>query len=39
MVYNDLKLLHLVITFLVARSFIERPKESNSIEHQLSIVN
>jgi hypothetical protein len=26
MVYNGLKLLHLVITFLVARSFTDRPK-------------
>jgi hypothetical protein len=39
MVYIGLELLHLVITFLVARSFTERPEESNSIEHQLSVVN
>jgi hypothetical protein len=30
---------HLVIMFLVARSFTEGPKGSNSIEHQLSMVN
>jgi hypothetical protein len=36
MVYSGPELLHLVITFLVARSFIDR---SNSIEHQLIVVN
>jgi hypothetical protein len=37
--YIGLELLHLVITFLVARSFTDRSKGSNSIEHQLSVVN
>jgi hypothetical protein len=39
MVYNGLEVLHLVITFLVARSLKDRPKGSNSIEHQLLVVN
>jgi hypothetical protein len=39
MVYNDPELLHLVVTFLIARSFTDRSKGSNSIEHQLSVVN
>jgi hypothetical protein len=39
MVYISRELLHLVITFLVPRSFTERPKGSNSIEHQLSVIN
>jgi hypothetical protein len=39
MVYSGPELLHLVITFLVARSFIDRSKGSNSIEHQLTVVN
>jgi hypothetical protein len=33
MVYSGPELLHLVIAFLEARSFIDRPKGSNSIEH------
>jgi hypothetical protein len=38
-VYNGLKLLHLVITFMVVRSFIDGANGSNFIEHQLSVVN
>jgi hypothetical protein len=37
-VYSGLMLFDLVITFLVVRSFTDKPKESNSIEHQLSVV-
>jgi hypothetical protein len=36
--YRGPELLHLVITFCVERSFTERPNESNSMEHQLSVV-
>jgi hypothetical protein len=39
MVYSSSELLHLVIMFLVARSFIDMQKGSNSIEYQLSVVN
>jgi hypothetical protein len=38
MVYRGPKLSHLVIMFVVKRSFTERPKGSNSIEHQLLVV-
>jgi hypothetical protein len=38
MVYRGPKLSHVVIMFLVERSFTESPKGSNSIEHQLSVV-
>jgi hypothetical protein len=34
-VYGAPELLHLVITFRIERSFIERTNGSNSIEHQL----
>jgi hypothetical protein len=37
-VYNGPVLFDLAITFLVVRSFIDKPKGSNSIEHQLSVV-
>jgi hypothetical protein len=37
-VYSGLVLFDLMITFLVVRSFIDKPNESNSIEHQLSVV-
>jgi hypothetical protein len=36
--YNYLELLHLTITFLVWRSFTERPNGSNSTETRLSVV-
>jgi hypothetical protein len=36
--YRGLELMHLVIKFPVEKSFIERPNESNSMEHQLSMV-
>jgi hypothetical protein len=36
--YRCPELLHLVITFRVERSFIERPNKSNSMKHQLSVV-
>jgi hypothetical protein len=36
--YNGLKLFNLTITFLVVRSFIDKPKGSNSIKHQLLVV-
>jgi hypothetical protein len=39
MVYNGPEILHLVIMFSVVRSFMDRLKWSNSIEHQLSVVN
>jgi hypothetical protein len=39
MLHNRSELLHLVITFMVARSFIDRPIGSNSTEHQLVVVN
>jgi hypothetical protein len=37
-VYSGPMLFDQAITFLVVRSFIDKPKESNSIEHQLSVV-
>jgi hypothetical protein len=37
-VYSGPVLCDLAITFLVVRSFIDKPKGSNSIEHQLSVV-
>jgi hypothetical protein len=36
--YSGLVLFDLAITFLVVRSFTDKPKGSNSIEHQLSVV-
>jgi hypothetical protein len=38
-VYSGPMLFDLAITFLVVRSFTDKPKGSNSIEHQLSVVN
>jgi hypothetical protein len=38
-VYKGPELLHLAITFRVERSFTERPNGSNSMEHQLSVLN
>jgi hypothetical protein len=35
MVYSGPELLHLVFTFLVARSFRDRPKGSNAIEQPI----
>jgi hypothetical protein len=37
-VYSGQMLFDLVITFLIVRSFTDKPKGSNSIEHQLSVV-
>jgi hypothetical protein len=37
-VYRGLVVLHLMIIFRVERSFTERSNESNSMEHQLSVV-
>jgi hypothetical protein len=37
-VYSGPVLFDLKITFHVVRSFIEKPNESNSIDHQLSVV-
>jgi uncharacterized membrane protein YqjE len=37
-VYSGAVLFDLAITFMVVRSFIDKPKGSNSIEHQLSVV-
>jgi formate-dependent phosphoribosylglycinamide formyltransferase (GAR transformylase) len=37
-VYKGLVLFDLTITFLVVRSFTDKPNGSNSIEHQLSVV-
>jgi hypothetical protein len=37
-VYSGSVLFDLAITFLVVRSFINKPKGPNSIEHQLSVV-
>jgi hypothetical protein len=37
-VYNGPVLFNLTITFLVVRSFIDKPNRSNSMEHQLSVV-
>jgi hypothetical protein len=39
MVYNGPELLHLVTTFLIARSFKDRPKGSNFIKPELSVIN
>jgi hypothetical protein len=36
--YSGPVLFDLAITFLVVRSFIDKPKGSNFIEHQLSVV-
>jgi hypothetical protein len=36
--YSRPVLFDLAITFLVVRSFTDKSKESNSIEHQLSVV-
>jgi hypothetical protein len=36
--YSGPVLFDLAITFLVVRSFTDKPKRSNSIEHQLSVV-
>jgi hypothetical protein len=37
-VYSGPVLFDLTITFLVVRSFTDKPNGSNSIEHQLSVV-
>jgi hypothetical protein len=37
-VYNGLMLFDLTITFLVVRSFTDKPNRSNSMKHQLSVV-
>jgi hypothetical protein len=37
-VYSGPMLFDLAITFLVERSFTDKPKGSNSIEYQLSVV-
>jgi hypothetical protein len=37
-VYSGPVLFDLAITFLVVRSFTDKPNGSNSIEHQLSVV-
>jgi formate-dependent phosphoribosylglycinamide formyltransferase (GAR transformylase) len=37
-VYNGPVLFDLMITFLVVKSFTDKPNESNFIEHQLSVV-
>jgi hypothetical protein len=37
-VYSGPLLFDLTITFLVVRSFIDKPNGSNSMEHQLSVV-
>jgi hypothetical protein len=37
--YKGPELLDLMISLLVARSFTEKPVGSNSIEHELSMVN
>jgi formate-dependent phosphoribosylglycinamide formyltransferase (GAR transformylase) len=37
-VYNEPFLFDLMITFLVVKSFTDKPNMSNSIEHQLSGV-
>jgi formate-dependent phosphoribosylglycinamide formyltransferase (GAR transformylase) len=36
--YNEPVLFDLTITFLVVKSFTDKPNRSNSIEHQLSVV-
>jgi hypothetical protein len=38
-VYSGPVLLDLAITFLVVKSFTDKPKGSNSIEHKLSVVS
>jgi hypothetical protein len=38
MVDRGPNLLYLMITLCVARSFTDKPNESNSIEHELSVV-
>jgi hypothetical protein len=38
MVYRGLELSYLTITLRVARSFTDKPKGSNSIEQELSVV-
>jgi hypothetical protein len=38
MVYRGPELLYLTITLCVARYFTDKPKESNSIEQELSVV-
>jgi hypothetical protein len=38
-VYSGPVLFDLTITFLVVRSFTDKPNGSNSMEHQLSVVN
>jgi hypothetical protein len=37
-VYSGPVLFNLTITFLVVRSFTDKPNGSNSMEHQLSVV-
>jgi hypothetical protein len=37
-VYNRPMLFDMTITFLVVRSFTDKPNGSNFIEHQLSVV-
>jgi hypothetical protein len=37
-VYSGAVLFDLMIMFQVERSFTDKPNESNSIEHQLSVV-
>jgi formate-dependent phosphoribosylglycinamide formyltransferase (GAR transformylase) len=37
-IYSGPVLFDLTITFLVVRSFTDKSNESNSIEHQLSVV-
>jgi hypothetical protein len=37
-VYNGPVLFDLTITFLVVRSFTDKPNGSNSMEHQLSVI-
>jgi hypothetical protein len=37
-VYSGPVLFDLTITFLVVRSFSDKPNRSNSMEHQLSVV-
>jgi hypothetical protein len=38
MVYRGPELLYLMITLCVARSFTDKPKGSNSIEQEISVV-
>jgi hypothetical protein len=37
-VYSGLVLFDIAILFLIVRSFTDKLKEANSIEHQLSVV-